>query len=183
MQSILKLTTGANVMPLALQIKRNPQLWNAHGARTQGEGTPHKDIPDIWVRYGAEDDPQLKGPHESIWYPEAQLLPAVKDMAFAVMQLVQGERLGGILITKVPPGKAVQPHRDTGWHATYYSKFAVQIEGHQQQAFCYGDGKMVTMPGDIYWFNNQDTHWVENNSPVDRITLILCIKTAQAGIV
>lgn len=181
MKHLLKLSSGANVMPLALQLKRNPQLWNQHTARTAGEATPHKEIPDIWVRYA--DDPTKEGPHDSVWYPSAELLTAVRPLAFGVMQLVEGERLGGILITKVPPGKMVKPHQDSGWHANYYSKFAVQIEGHQQQAFCYDDGHAITLPGDVYWFNNQATHWVENKSPVDRITLILCIKTAVAGLV
>jgi hypothetical protein len=32
-------------------------------------------------------------------------LPAVRKIVFDVMHAVQGEKLGGVLITKVPPGK------------------------------------------------------------------------------
>lgn len=176
MKHIMKIGSGINVMPLALQLKRNPQLWNQNSFRTSAD-SPHADVDDIWVRYADISEGMPTGPHDSIWYPAYRTLPQLRDIVFGIMGLVQGERLGGVLITKIPAGKRVKPHVDPGWHAEYYDKFAVQIESHQQQAFCYEDGKLVTAPGDVYWFNNQAEHWVINDSPVDRITLILCIRT------
>lgn len=176
MQHIMRIGQGINVMPLALQLKRNPELWNVDRARTATEGSPHREVDDIWARYAA-DPADGNSPHDSVWYPAYRILPSLREIVFGLMGLVSGERLGGVLITRVPPGATVKPHRDTGWHAEYYDKFAVQIESHQQQAFCYGDGHLVTAPGDIYWFDNQQVHWVINDSPVDRITLIVCIRT------
>jgi hypothetical protein len=175
MKNIMKIGSGIQVMPLALQLKMNPQLWNQRNARTKNDTSPQREVSDIWVRHieGVEPDSEF----DSIWLEPHKLLTAVQSIAFGVMGLVQGERLGGVLITRIPPGKQVYPHVDLSWHAKYYDKFAVQIESHQQQAFCYEDGKFVSAPGDIYWFNNQAEHWVINESPVDRITLILCIKT------
>lgn len=177
--NILKIGQGVSVMPVSLALKRNPQLWNQHSGRTDNPLSPHRETDDIWVRYaeGGQDGERVDGPHESVWFPAYRLLPQLRDIVFGVMGLVQGERLGGVLLTKIPPGGKVFPHSDTGWHAEYYDKFAVSIEAHPQQSFNFADGGLITNPGDIFWFHNQSEHWVINDSPVDRITLILCIHT------
>lgn len=179
MNHLMLIKSGINVLPLALQLKRNPHLWNQNTSRTAGGESPHCEVDDIWVRYCA--DP-FKGheQHSSVWYPSYKKLPQVRDLVFPVMAGLCGEQLGGVLITRVPPGGSVFPHVDKGWHAEYYSKFALQIESHPQQSFCYSDGEFISSPGDLYWFNNQATHWVKNNSPVERITMIICVKTDSA---
>ena len=175
MKNILTIARGINVLPLALSLARNPQLWNTRKERTQQETSPHREIDDIWVRY-AKDWQTGETSHESVWLEAADCLPEVKDHARAIMGLVKGDAIGGILITRIPPGGKVHPHIDNGWHALQYDKFALQIDAHQQQAFCFENAQHVTMPGDLYWFNNQQTHWVTNDSPCERITLIVCIK-------
>lgn len=181
MKHIMTVKTGMDVAPLIWQLKCNPHLWNQNGARTADKNSPHYGVDDIWVRYGKLPINALEN-HESVWYSAADELPAVRRMAMQIMALVEGERLGGVLITRIPPGGRVLPHVDTGWHAGYYSKFAVQIESDSQQVFGYEDGEHVTEPGDVYWFNNSETHWVSNYSDVDRITLIICIKPRTAVI-
>lgn len=178
MQNLLHLASGLSAKPLELALRRNPQLWNQHSARTTHVKSPHCQVDDIWVRYAATLL-EGQGEHESVWYPSLAALPSVRDLAFQVMAMVQGERLGGILITRVPAGHSVLPHIDHGWHAQHYDKFAVQIASHPQQCFRYAEGQHVSAPGDLYWFNNQVEHSVINDSPVERITLILCIRTNQ----
>lgn len=174
MDNIFKLASGINIMPLVLELKRHSTLWGSRDSRTAYAGSPHRDIKDIWVRFGAEHTSVR--PHDSVWYPESALLPSAKNLALQVMSHVRGERLGGVLITKVPAGKRVHRHTDHGWHSEYYDKFALQIESHQQQAFCFDEGELIAAPGDLYWFNNQLDHWVRNDSPVDRITMIICVR-------
>lgn len=176
MDNILTLASGINVMHLQLQLKRNPQLWNTRTERTQSPESPHREVSDIWLRYSGGAFEDSRKPHESVWFDSADLLSEVKKHARHVMTLVQGDALGGILITRIPPGGKVYPHVDGGWNAETFDKFALQIASHQQQAFCYADGQHVTMPGDLYWFNNQESHWVINDSPVERITMIVCVK-------
>ena len=181
MKNLLQIGAGVNIMPLALQLHRHPELWNQHTKRTIESTSPHREADDIWCRYSTT--PDQEGPHESVWYPASNLLPALDDIIYGVMGLVRADALGGILITRIPAGKRVHPHIDQGWHAQYYDKIAVSIAAHPQQHFCYKDGKYSSAPGDIFWFNNRHSHWVENNSPVDRITLIICVrmKTPLAG--
>jgi hypothetical protein len=115
--------------------------------------------------------------HKSEWYPEAiEKLPAVKQIAERIMHFASGISLGGVLITRIAAGKSVRPHVDRGWHASYYDKYAVQIAAHPMQAFCFDDGSHVTACGDMYSFDNSQTHWVTNSSPEERVTIIVCVR-------
>jgi hypothetical protein len=176
MKHLLRIATGWDITPLLLDLKRHPFLWNAHRERTVAVGTPHSQVDDIWVRYNPAGGTDQHTPHDSVWYPAYSYLPGLRPIIRGLMHAVGGERLGGVLITRIPPGGQVLPHCDNGWHAEYYDKFAVQVASHPQQAFCYADGELATAPGDVYWFNNQESHWVRNDSPVERITLIVCIR-------
>lgn len=174
---------NVDITQILLQLKRNPQLWNTYKNRTEHPSSPHYNLEDIWVRfrdmsqYDGGDWQEFNGEHRSEWLEAADKLPAVKDLAFQLMTTVRGEELGGILITKIPPNGLCKPHIDTTWHSQYYDKYAVQLESHPNQAFCFEEGEHSSPPGEVYWFNNNVLHWVRNNSPVDRITLIICIKS------
>lgn len=165
---------GQNVLPLHWALLEHPELWDQETARTAPKDSPHYGLHDIYIRYSA-DKPQDYEAHDSSWYPASFLLP-VRELIFPLMAYVQGERLGAVLISKVPPGKKVKPHTDGGWHAGYYEKFGIQIASAPGQAFCYKGEQLVTKPGDVFWFDNSQEHWVENESAYDRITMIVCIK-------
>lgn len=183
MAKIMLVAEGVDIMPLALQIERHPDLWNQHAGRTEGYASPHQRIDDIWVRYNHwsnfdGDMAAFNEAHESVWYPAATQLPAVRDIVFPIMARVHGERLGGVLITRIPPGGRVEPHTDHGWHAEYYAKYAVQIKSARGQAFCFEGEQLATKPGDVYWFDNAHKHWVVNDSDVERMTMIVCIRSS-----
>jgi len=168
------LAEGIDVGPLLWALQEQPELWDTHRARTEDPSSPHHGLSDIWARYCVEgEDPA--GPHESTWYPVADKLP-VRELVYPLMSFVEGTRLGGVLITKIPAGKACLPHKDPGWHARYYDKFAIQIQSAPGQAFCFEGESLITRPGDLFWFDNAYTHWVPNPTPYDRITLIACIQ-------
>jgi len=84
---------------------------------------------DIWVRYNKlpedGDYSHFNDEHISTWYPAYYVLTSIKRITDELMILVDGERLGGVLITKLPPGGRIDPHTDSGWHASYYDKFFV----------------------------------------------------------
>jgi hypothetical protein len=179
--SIEALGVRFDVAPLVEQLARNPDVWNRHAYRTKAEDSPHRAVSDIWVRYASFDalaalaDP-VNDPHESMWYPCVAQIPAAWSLARRVFRHVGGKRLGGVLITRIPAGGEVKPHIDRGWHAGYYEKFAVQVKGNAEQAFCFEDARLSPLPGDVYTFQNDRLHWVENPSNDERITLIVCVR-------
>lgn len=167
------------------ELEANPQVWDARPLRRYT--TVHADISDVWVRFNAWENYDqaggqealqkfVLGEHESSWYPESDVLPNVKTLIFELMHYFRAERLGTVLITRIPPGKRVNPHTDPGWAARYYEKIAVQLKSAPEQAFCYADGRFVCEPGTVYSFDNSQEHWVENQSQVERMTLIICVK-------
>lgn len=177
------IASGLNVQPLVKAIDEHPELWDVHRMRTEHPQSPHHDLSDIWIRYNAwenwkGDRLKFNSDHESVWYPASSVLP-VKPLIFEVMHLMQGERLGGIFITKIPSGKDCKPHIDQGWHSRYYEKFAVQLKSNSEQAFQFEGEKLVTAPGDLFWFDNAYKHWVTNPTNEDRMTLIITLRRSH----
>lgn len=166
---------GLNVSGIHWALQSHPELWNTHRTRTEDPESPHYGLDDIWARFGDPTRAKDGEAHDSYWYPSADVL-GVKQMCHDLMHMVQGVELGGVLITRIPPGAACKPHNDPGWHARRYDKFAVQIASAPGQRFHFEDGSLESKPGDIYWFDNQFTHWVTNETPYERITMIVCIR-------
>jgi len=159
------------------QLFYKPYLWDKNNARRMGPGSPHVEMRDIWIR--ANKNPEgtdYTKEHDSEWYPAFQALPACRQIIFDVMAAVDGERLGDILITKLPPGGKIHPHVDGGWHAKYYQKFYVPIKNAPGATFNFEDGIIEPDEGDVYYFENDKLHWVENKSQQDRIAMIICIR-------
>lgn len=175
-----KIKPWLKVDGLKAQLLANPQLWDQNNRRRTYDGSPHKEMTDIWVRFGdtsTGDYSALSKEHDSVWYPCSEILTEAKRLAFEVMALVDGERLGGILITKLPAGGRILPHSDTGWHAEYYEKFYVAISAPEKSVFGFDGGEIISEDGDCWLFRNNVTHWVNNDSDQDRISMIVCIKT------
>jgi hypothetical protein len=182
-----KIADGVAVIPLLGELERRRDLWDAHNTRRIVAGSPHREMSDIWVRYNdiARLDPKrpsaFNDEHVSVWYPAWSALPALRPIVFNLMAMVEGEMLGGVLITRIPAGGRIVPHRDAGWHVDYYEKLYVSLQNDPGAAFfCRHEDTTEALhpkPGEVWLFDNRKLHWVENDSATDRITLIVCIRT------
>jgi len=166
---------GINVAPIYWKLLNNPQLWNQHTTRTESPNSPHYGLDDIWARFGKPEHANDGSPHDSYWYDSEDKLN-IKTLCYDIMRLVEGVELGGVLITRIPAGATCKPHTDPGWHAQRYDKFALQITSAPGQCFHFEGESLETKPGDLFWFDNQYTHWVTNNTPYERVTMIICIR-------
>lgn len=175
-----------DVSGLLSQIRAHPELWNDFDVRTNHPKSPHRELDDIFVRYNARenfagDRHAFNQPHESVWWPAAEKLPAVFPIVFDLMRHVEGEKLGMVLITRIPAGKQCYSHVDVGWHARHFDKYAVQLASAPGQAFHVGPTELSAQPGECYYFDNSRPHWVVNDSDQDRMTLIVCVRTRFTG--
>lgn len=173
-----------DVMPLHIRLRAHPEIFGRRNFRKDSYASPHSGMIDIWARYNdfsnLEDwDKFRMEPHESVWYPEVDEMPELKPIVFDLMRIVEGERLGAVLITKLPPGGEINPHIDGGWHASHYSKFYVPIQNGPGSNFYWEDGYIDPRLGEAWRFDNSVPHWVVNASDQDRISMIVCIKTAR----
>lgn len=179
MQHFLKIADGIDVGPLRAALDAHPELFGLLTHRAEGD-SPHREMTDIWVRFNAYKNfgPDFGAEHDSVWYPSSlHIIDELKPIVFDLMRQVEGERLGGILITKLPPGGRIAPHVDGGWHAGYYQKFTIAIKSAPGALFRFPDGDIAASPGDCHWFDNSVLHSVENDTEEERIALIVCIKT------
>lgn len=172
-----------NVAPLRDRLCNNPDLFGLYDFRGSAYGSPHTQMRDIWVRYKdvrphleAGDMTGFCDEHEPMWYPVSFEMPEVFPVVTELMERVQAKRLGGVLITRVPPGGRIDPHVDHGWHAEYYDKYYVPILNNSGATFNFPDGAIAPKDGEVYWFRNDVPHWVINDSQTDRIAMIVCIE-------
>jgi hypothetical protein len=173
--------SGWDVEPLRKQLQDNPDVWDRHTERTAFYGSPHGGISDIWVRFRDRADYHgdasfFAEEHESVWYPVVAQIPAAWSLARKVKRFAGAKTLGGVLITRIPPGGKVDWHIDGGWHARHYRKVAVQVMGNDRQRFQFEGEELRPNPGDVYEFRNEFPHAVFNESDEERITLICCVR-------
>lgn len=174
MSKMQLLQRGLHVAPFYWALQQHPELWNQNTARTENPTSPHHGLDDIWVRYG-DSDQDPRQPHESKWHAAADVL-GVKEICLDIMRSVGGSILGGVLITRIPPGATCKPHEDKGWHADAHDKYALQITSAPGQKFCFEGEELESMPGDLYSFQNEHLHWVTNPTNYERITMIVCVR-------
>lgn len=181
-----KLAEGWDVSAINAEIAAHPELWDSVNYRKVGANTPHSRMSDIWVRYNdirpfqeRDDYRGLNDPHIPIWYPAWEMLPSLQPVVFRLMKMVRGEMIGAVLITRIPDGEGIDRHTDASWHVDYFSKFYVSLRAAQGARF-HVDGEFIEPEvGDVYRFDNKMPHWVTNESGQDRVTLIVCIRTAM----
>jgi len=185
LKHFLKLGDGIDVLPLLLQLQRQPELWGSKPERQVAPGTPHSAMTDIWVRYN-DDAPFRNGdiswaafnqPHFPIWYPAYYQLPAIRPLLFFLAARNEATMIGGVLITRIPPGGVIEPHADTGWHVEHFNtKLYVVLQGNDQCVNRVEDEFVTMRTGEVWYFDNTKEHEVRNNGKEDRITLIVCLR-------
>lgn len=186
MRHFYRLTAQCAIEALCMQLWRQPRLWNQYTLRTTHPQTPHKEVSDIWLRFQdlalyerSGDAQHIIDEHESINYPAWYALPGAWPLVFDLMRAVQGERLGRVLLTRLPPGGHITPHIDGGAHAAYYERYHIVLQSQEPCMFRTGDEVVHMAPGECWWFDNSVEHEVLNTSAIDRIHLIIDIRTMQ----
>lgn len=181
MQHFDILASDIPVADALAQLEAQPALWDEHPERTH-ESSPHFGVPDVWLRYRAlqelTEPKKYLEPHLAVFYPAWHQLPAIHPIVFGLMAMTKAVYLGGILITKMPPGSEVKPHHDKGsWHAEYCNcKVHVPLKANESCINRCEDQSVVMFPGDAWTFSNLKMHSVENNGDDERINLIVCLR-------
>lgn len=166
------------------ELNDNKNLWNENVERTT-IGDVHNQVSDIWLRYNAKENYDPKHPelfvdkHFASWYPAIEKLPTAKKIAQHLFsQTKDAVYLGGVLITKIPPGGRVLPHVDKGWHPEFLNKkLYVVLQTNNGCLNRVEDEAACMQEGEVWFFDNTKEHEVVNFGIKDRITLIVCIRT------
>lgn len=186
MRNFLRLATGVNVAPLMLAIARRPELWKEDTYLRDYPQGPFGEVDSIMLRFPekrvfeqeAEVDAYKRGEHffdqhESIDYPAYAALTEARALVMSLFTAAAGERLGRVMINRIKPGGVIFPHADTPEHVAHYSRFHLVLQSEPGVMFRCGDERTYWEAGAAFWFNNALEHEVRNDSPSDRIHLVL----------
>jgi hypothetical protein len=159
------------------EVDQHPELWGQYGYRTGGK-SPHREAPDIWLRYNDAKNvgDHFNDEHEAVWYAAAETLSPVRPFVEDFARLQNAAKIGAVLITKVPSGKQIYPHADRSWHADSHRKWIVLLRGNLEQSFEFEGEQLYCEPGECFEFLNAYPHWVKNPSKEDRMSLIICLR-------
>lgn len=177
-----QLATGIPCDEVLRELDAQPDLWGRNAGRVVRIG-PHRETDDIWVRY--RDPSELTGPesyaepHFSTWYPAWHALPSLHPIVFALSAMVRSVHMGGILLTRIPPGCNVYPHDDRGtWHSEFHNaKVWVPLRANDQCLNVSGPECVVMAHGTAWQFDNLIPHSVHNRGDTERIALICCFRS------
>ena len=181
MRHFQQIAANVDVLPLALELYRQPELWNAHTARTAGAG-PHSAVDDIWVRFRAAEELTAAAcyaePFTPVMYPAWHALPHLRPIVFGLMARLEAVQLGGILITRVPAGQQVAPHDDRGrWHPEFFTtKVYLPLASNDHCLNTCADETVCMRVGEAWLFDNLKVHSTVNGGDSDRITLIISLR-------
>ena len=180
MRRFLRIADGVETMPLRLELAGNERLWDQRPDRRLYPGTPHAAMTDITARYMPEaqltETEAQRREHRNVFWPAWHALPALRPVVFGLMTRVQAVELGSILITRLPPGKQIDPHHDGGnWAPEYYNaKAHWTVQG---SALVVCDGEACRFDAGTVWtFDNLLVHHIENDGDEDRICVIVSMR-------
>lgn len=178
MKNFFQLAAGLNVTPLLNALQRQPELWNQFPIRTQHPGTAHSEVSDILVFFNDLEQAKagIVNDREVIPFPAWEKLPQLRPIVFDLMRTVEANRLGRVIITKLPPGKTITSHVDGGAPATYYQRYQFALQSLPGALFNIGDETVNFRSGDMWWIDNSVIHSVVNNSADDRIVCIIDLR-------
>jgi Aspartyl/Asparaginyl beta-hydroxylase len=174
---------GVKVEPILAEI--SDDLWNQITLRTAHVTSPHRECDDIWLRFrglnereGKTDTEFCNTAYTPTWYPCMDYMPITKMIIESIFMLVDGEELGGCLITRIPAGKQVYSHSDSGGYNCehYLSKYLLVLQSAPGQVWHIGGKDIEHEAGSVSLFDNRQVHSVTNDSDVDRISLIITIR-------
>lgn len=183
MRNFLLLGRGINTIPLAVEILRQDHLWREDTYLRDYPQGPFKDVETIFLRFPPASVSELqrseRDPHECVWMDGAIHLPSSRPLIFALLQQVQGERLGRVMLNRIRSGGRIYPHADTPEHAQYWDRFHYVVTAAPGVLFRCGEEQVQMGQGELWWFQNALEHEVVNNSAVDRIHLIIDVRTSH----
>lgn len=157
------------VTSLLAELESNP-IWKEDSFYKTHEVEIFKDIDCITLRYANEGSQENK---DSQVYKQ---FPSIKSAVFEIMTLVQGERLGGVMVNKIPPNGVIPLHTDGLPSEMYYHRFHLVLSTNDGVITTVGDSVLDMKVGQLWWFDNSVPHTIVNTGDTDRIHLVVDIR-------
>lgn len=150
-----------------------PQWWNTDMVRTSHEASPHHAVDDILLRFNVVTNvEQVINDVDCYPQPAWAEFPQVRSVVFDLMRRVEATRLGRLIVTRLPAGKAIPAHVDQGAPVTTYTRFQIVLQCLPGCTFRIEDETVAMKAGEVWRIANDLEHEVVNASADDRIVII-----------
>jgi hypothetical protein len=170
-----RICEGLPIEPLLKQLDAHPDWWNEIVIRQIFLGSAHHMTQSIHLRgpvsFCYEDAFLSTETHD---YPLlAPLMPALMPVIGSLLSAIRYSELGRVLIVRLPPGGALDPHIDQGAYAEHFTRYHVALRTNEDCALVVDDEPQHMAAGEAWWFEHRKTHSAFNRGSVERIHLIL----------
>ena len=164
----------------------NEEHWKEVTLRQDHPESSHKDTESIYLRWSEKMDVKsVFNDLMAVDYPALDRLPVFKDILGEIFHSVRGEKLGRAMLVKLKGEGFIDRHVDEGPYADYYDRFHLCLQSGENVNFMIDHTSFKhyeccnMQPGELWWFDHKKPHCVDNTNSVDRIHLIVDIKTSM----
>jgi len=173
--SFQRLATHLPVDEINMALSAQADLWDAIPDRQRSLGSAHHDTKTIFLRWCVGRD-RHSAFHDLTAVPYASgasVWPVAEPLVETTKSLGNGVELGRVILTMLRPMGVIDLHADEGAYADYYERFHVVIQSDEGNVFVAGRESVWMHPGEVWWFNHKEPHYVVNGSDRERIHLII----------
>ena len=177
---------GVDFLGALDDVQSNGALFKNRSFRQGFPGSPHVDTEFISCRTTYDppvsDRPELLNEYlsnhasnlEAVDTEDYLLLPNVYQHVMRLAGYLWAERVGRVMVVRLKPGGHVHPHKDMGEYHDYYDRYHMVLSG--ECHFRCGREIVKMLPGDVWWFFNNEEHEVWNDASRPRDHIIVDLK-------
>ena len=174
-----KISDSIDVSQMVAALYYNHEVWEHIKARQETPGSPHSETKTIFLRWAPDQSVEAAfNQIDAVNYPAYDLLPEAADLVSAFCEATNPTKIGRVIITQLKPYGLIDPHVDDGAYPDHYQRFHIPISCGAGSVFYgkkgSGDTESARMKaGELWWFDNKQTHWVENMCDAPRVHMII----------
>jgi hypothetical protein len=145
-------------------------IWNWLNLRRLFPGSTHDDTDDIVCRFASVQRPLTY----DLVFNDLNSVDYFPWYTFnTIRELVEKPGIGRVIITRLNKGGKIGEHIDQGQYAKAHTRIHYVLSAGEQSLFHCGNETVNMKAGEIWWFDHQSPHSVENLSNIPRIHCVV----------
>jgi aspartyl/asparaginyl beta-hydroxylase (cupin superfamily) len=171
MKFFRRLGSGVNVAPLLAEIEACGDAW-LHNTSRQDKISVQRHTNTIFLRSAVRrPDLSINENQESCLTQIAGNFPRAIALMAEVARRLNAE-LSRANIVRLAPHSKVHRHIDTGSYYLIRDRYHFVLHSPTGSVLVSGDEQVRMLPGELWWFDNKQHHWAENESDEWRLHYI-----------
>lgn len=159
-----------DVSQIVSELDANKDLWKVDDFYKKYPIPIFKEIDTLTLRYCKEGD--IEGINSSIYH----LFESVREEVSSAMFFMRAERIGAVMVNKLPPGASIPEHTDVNVNSMYYHRFHLVVETNDDVVTTVGGEEFKMNVGELWLFDYTKPHSFVNNGSTDRIHIVFDMK-------